>query len=69
MMKYLEESGFNGSHSIQKLVEALYAGIEKKGFGAFFAGRGHAGDIPGNLMLPRKQELFACINRYRMHLK
>lgn len=68
MMKYMEESGFDGSHTVQEQVRAMYAGIEKRGFAAL-TGRGQAGDIPGNLMLPRKQELFACINRYRLHLK
>lgn len=69
MMRYLEESGFDGSHTVQEQVDALYAGVEKRGFGALFTGRALAGDIPGNLMLPRRQELFACINRYRLHLK
>lgn len=69
MMKYLEENGFDGAHTVQEQVRALYAGIAQKGFGALLGGRAHAGDVPGNLMLPRRQELFACINRYRMHLK
>ena len=69
MMKYLEEGGFDGTHTIRTLVDAVYAGVEKRGFGALFTGRASAGDVPGNLMLPRRQELFACINRYRMHLK
>lgn len=69
MMKYMEESGFDGAHSLQELVKQMYVRLEREGFAALFSGRAHAGEIPGNLMMPRREELFACINRYRMNLK
>ena len=63
VMKYMEERGFDKAHTIQELLDPLYARMEKEGFSALFAKQ--AGDLPGNLAMPRRQELFACLNRYR----
>jgi hypothetical protein len=42
-------------------VEKLYKEIKAKGFTAFIGGEA----TPGNLCIPRKQELYATINRCR----
>lgn len=60
MIKYMKLRSFDGSRTLQEAVERLYKEIEVKGFGAFCSP-----DIPGNLALPRKQELYAALNRCR----
>lgn len=60
LIKYMKLHSFDGKRSVQEAVEAISREIEKKEFGAF-AER----DIPGNLALPRKQELYAAVNRCR----
>ena len=65
VMKYMEENGFNGMRTVQDLLNPLYETMEKEGFAALFAKRGQGSDLPGNLAMPRREELFACLNRYR----
>ena len=72
MIKYMKLYGFDGRRTLCEVVEALYDKIEGKGFGAFCGGgsrggdnSGEAGTVPGNLSMPRKQELFAALNRCR----
>lgn len=65
VMKYMEESGFNGTRTVQKLLNPLYEKMEKEGFAALCAKHGQGSDLPGNLAMPRREELFACLNRYR----
>ena len=60
MIKYMKLHSFDGSRTLQEAVENLYKEIAAKGFGAF-----GGPDIPGNLALPRKQELYAALNRCR----
>lgn len=60
MIKYMKLHTFDGSRTLQEAVERLYKEMEVKGFGAFCGP-----DIPGNLALPRKQELYAALNRCR----
>ena len=64
MVKHMKLHSFDGSRTIQEAVERLYKEIEAKGFVAFCGG-----DIPGNLALPRKQELYATLNRCREIVK
>lgn len=64
MLKYMKLHSFDGSRTLQEAVERLYKEIEVKGFAAFCSG-----DIPGNLALPRKQELYATLNRCRELVK
>lgn len=64
MVKHMKLHSFDGSRTIQEAVERLYKEIEAKGFSAFCGG-----DIPGNLALPRKQELYATLNRCREIVK
>jgi hypothetical protein len=61
MIKYLKLRGFDGKKTVQECVEALYSRIPEKGWEAFCGGE----SIPGNLCMPRKQELYAAINRCR----
>jgi predicted ABC-class ATPase len=61
MIKYLKLHTFDGKITVQEAVEKLYEQIAQKGWGAFV---GEA-SIPGNLCIPRKQELYAAINRCR----
>ena len=61
MMLYAEEHLMDGRHTIREIVEKLYDMLETGGMAALCAGR----TVPGNLALPRKEEFFSCINRYR----
>ena len=65
VMKNMEECGFDGKHTVQQLVDRLYVKLEEDGFAALFAKRGQSTDLRGNLAMPRREELFACLNRYR----
>lgn len=69
VMKYMEERGFDGKHTLQQLVNGICAKLEKEGFAALFAKRGQSADLPGNLAMPRREEVFACLNRYRKLLQ
>lgn len=60
-LKVLEEKQFNGARTLAQAVDALEADLEKDGPEALF-GRG---EIAASLARPRRQELFACVNRYR----
>lgn len=60
MLKYLNESVFNGQVNLAEVIERFWADIEESGVESFL-GR----SIPCNLAMPRIQELFACINRCR----
>ncbi len=46
---------------MKALVDSLLSLIEKKGLEAL-AGSGY---LPTDLAVPRRQEIFACFNRYR----
>ena len=61
MVKYLKLKKFNGKKTLHEVVEAFYTEAEQKGFAAFCEGS----TLPGNLAMPRKQELYAALNRCR----
>lgn len=61
VIKYMEEHQMNGKRSIQELVGEVWQMLEAEGFAAIC----DSGYLPGNLALPRKEEIFACVNRYR----
>ena len=61
VVKYMEESLLDGKKTVRQLLEQVLSDFEKKGFAAVCDG----GYLPGNLALPRKQEIYACVNRYR----
>ena len=62
----MEEESFDGKKTVQEQICRLLDQIEKNGFSAV-VGKDvrNAGDIPGNLAMPRKEEIFACMSRYR----
>ncbi len=59
LLAYAEASLFHGKLSIQEAVDTLMELLEKKGPGAVVGGV-----TPSGLAMPRRQEIFACINRY-----
>ena len=61
MMKYAEEKLMDGKTGIRQIVDTIYERIGRDGL-EILTGQGA---LPGNLCIPRKQELFACMNRYR----
>lgn len=61
MLKFAENQLFDGRRPLQSVVSQLFSHIETKGL-AKIAGNGY---LPANLAMPRKQEVFACFNRYR----
>ena len=58
---YINQSILNGNNSLQDSVEKLVQSLDKNGLKDIFQNK----KIPCNLAIPRKQELFMCINRYR----
>lgn len=62
MLKHMKCRCFDGRKTMQQAVEALYEEVEKNGFAAFCPGRE---SLPGNLAMPRRQELYAALNRCR----
>ena len=61
MLALAEKNLFNGQTTIKALVDSLLSLIEKKGLEAL-SGSGY---LPTDLAVPRRQEIFACFNRYR----
>lgn len=64
IIKYAKLHSFDGKRTLKEAVEQLCEKIEREGFQAFCQG-----DVPGNMVLPRKQEIFATFNRCRGLLK
>lgn len=62
MIRHMKCRCFDGRKTLQQAVEALYEEVEKNGFAAFCPGRE---SLPGNLAMPRRQELYAALNRCR----
>ncbi|MFD2829675.1 ABC-ATPase domain-containing protein [Corticicoccus populi] len=61
MIDYLQREVLDNTMTLQEAVHQVYRHIEENGLDAVSPYSGH----PGNLALPRKQELFAALNRYR----
>lgn len=61
LLAYAEKKLFNGKDSLQQIVEKLVTHLEEKGFSGLTQGS----MMPSGLALPRRQEIFACFNRYR----
>lgn len=61
IVKYLEENVFDGRHTLGQTIEELYKKLDVRGLCAVCDGS----YLPGNLAMPRKQEIYACLNRYR----
>lgn len=58
--KYLHENVLNGKITLQNAVKGIDKGLQENGF-AFICGK----TVPCDLAMPRKQEIFACLNRCR----
>ena len=58
---YAQRELMDGRHTLQQIVEALERLLEQQGLTALCGGRG---EVPF-LARPRRQEIFACLNRYR----
>lgn len=61
LLKYAESQIFDGKRTLREAVDLLWDQIEKKGMASVCEGS----YLPCALALPRKQEIFACFNRYR----
>ena len=61
LLKYAERHLFDGKKTMQQAVTQLCEIIEKKGMAEIV----ESSYIPCGLAMPRKQEIFACMNRYR----
>lgn len=64
IIKYMKLHVFDGRRTVTDGVELLCRRIEEKGFAAVCDG-----GVPGNLVIPRKQEIYAALNRCRGLLK
>jgi hypothetical protein len=60
-LKYAQLHVFDGRRSLVEAVDQLEGLIEQKGLAAVCESR----YVPSGLARPRRQEIFACINRYR----
>lgn len=61
ILKYAQKNLFDGNKTLQDVVNELSDIINEKGLSYICESR----YLPCNLAMPRKQEIFACINRYR----
>lgn len=61
LVKYAEQNLFDGKKTIQQVVEAMEQKMEREGL----ASVAESSYLPVNFAMPRKQEIFACLNRYR----
>ena len=61
MLKYMQIHFFDGKHTLTQAVDALWDVLQKKGIAAVC----ESSYLPCGLARPRKQEVFACVNRYR----
>ena len=61
LLNYAQKHYMNGQHSMVQIVEELIGLIEAGNLKAVCEGS----YLPAGLAMPRKQEIFACFNRYR----
>lgn len=60
IVKYMKLHYFDGTKTLGQAVELMDEKIRKNGFAAFCEG-----GIPGNMVIPRKQEIYETLNRCR----
>ena len=66
LLKYLEQQVMDGRRSMTELADHLEELLDKKGLESLFPGQ----DIRASLARPRRQEIMACVNRYRkLHIQ
>lgn len=61
IVRYLEEDVFDGRKTLGQAIEELQKKLDVQGLKAIC----EENYLPGNLAMPRKQEIYACLNRYR----
>ena len=61
LMKYAQLHLFDNKRTLGESAEELWKILEKKGISAICEGS----YVPGGFAMPRKQEIYACLNRYR----
>lgn len=61
LMKYMRMQVFDGKKTLRTAVEETMRVLYNKGWDGIC----RSGTLPGNLALPRAQEIFACVNRWR----
>lgn len=61
LMKYAQLQLFDGKRTLGDAAEELWKILDTKGLPAVCGGS----YVPGGYALPRKQEIYACLNRYR----
>lgn len=61
IMKYMRMNVLDGKRTLQEAVGQTVLQLENKGWEAICDGS----YLPGNLSVPRAQEIFACVNRWR----
>ena len=61
LLQYAGVRLFDGKRTLTEIVEILYGQMQEKGVDALCQRSCPA----GNLAMPRKQEIFACLNRCR----
>lgn len=61
ILKYAQCHVFDGKRTLKECVDILMKVIEEKGLAALC----ESAYLPCGLAMPRRQEIFACINRYR----
>lgn len=61
LMKYIRAQEADGKKDMVELVDQVMAALAAGGFEKIQGG----GTLPGNLALPRRQEIFGCMNRWR----
>lgn len=61
ILRDMETRRMDGRRNVTELVEHVYRELMRDGFAAIC----EEGTAPGNLSLPRKQEIYAAFHRYR----
>lgn len=60
LLRYAVENVIDGRRSVSQVVQILSDTLDKKGWEPF-----SSAFVPCGLAKPRRQEIFACLNRYR----
>ena len=61
IMKYLRSRVMDGNKTLSQCVEAVISKYEKEGWQGICGGS----YLPSGICMPRRQEIFACVNRWR----
>lgn len=61
LMRYIRAQAADGKKDLVQIVDQVLAALAAGGFEKIQGG----GTLPGNLALPRRQEIFGCMNRWR----